>query len=101
MVSRGPRAVWSSRRRVLAGLALGFYAILLAVSPVLCHDLACHVKSATHCDACQANPLASPVETRATLHVPPLPAAGETPCEDEQREEQGGVARTSGRSPPA
>jgi len=81
-------------------LAVTVYAALVMASPVLCHDLACHAKSRTHCDACLASPLASPVEARTALDVPPLPAAGETPCDDEQREEQPGAARTSGRSPP-
>lgn len=56
---RGPRA------RTLVALTLAIYAVLLVVSPLLHHDLACHVKSAAHCDACIANPMASRVETGA------------------------------------
>lgn len=58
---RGPRA------RTLVALTLAIYAALLLVSPLLHHDLACHVKSAAHCDACVANPMASRVETGAAL----------------------------------
>ena len=49
----------SGRRRLLAALALSLYGLLAAISPALHHDLACHVKSPGHCDACVANPLAS------------------------------------------
>jgi hypothetical protein len=55
----GPRA------RSLVALTLAIYAVLLVVSPLLHHDLACDVKSVAHCDACVANPRASRVETGA------------------------------------
>jgi hypothetical protein len=101
MVSYARRTGWWRRHRLLAAVALTLYAALMAVSPVLCHDLACHLKSATHCDACLAHPSASPAEARTSLDAPALVAAGETPCHDDHREEQGRAARTSGRSPPA
>jgi hypothetical protein len=100
MVSFVRRSRGGARYRLCAAVALTLYAVLLAAGPVLCHDLACHMKSAPHCDACVAHPVASSVESRV-LDIPPLPAAGETPRDDEQRELQRGAARTSGRSPPA
>ena len=37
-------------------LGVTCYVLALAVAPLLHHDLECHVKSPTHCDACMANP---------------------------------------------
>src|SRR3954468_998356 len=65
MVGSRTGTSWSRRRRVLGGLALGLYGLLIAVSPALHHDLACHVKSPAHCDACVANSPASRAEPRA------------------------------------
>jgi len=39
-------------RRATIALTLGLYAILLAVGPFSHHDLACHLKSPTHCTTC-------------------------------------------------
>ena len=40
------------RRVAIAALATGLYALALAVGPVEHHDLACHLKSRTHCATC-------------------------------------------------
>src|SRR5262249_5524449 len=69
MVTCRPTRGWR-RHRLLAAVALSLYALLLAVSPVLHHDLACHVKSPTHCDACVANSPASRVEATTVAIVP-------------------------------
>lgn len=58
-----------SRRWIALGVAL--YAVVLVASPVLHHDLACHLKAPTHCDACTANPLGS----RADVVACPAPAS--------------------------
>ena len=55
------------RARTLIALTLAVYGALLLVNPLLHHDLACHVKSAAHCDACVANPMASRVETGVAI----------------------------------
>jgi hypothetical protein len=47
--SSGPRH--GSLARATA-LTAGLYALVLVVGPVLHHDLACHLKSRTHCTAC-------------------------------------------------
>jgi len=62
------RRGWS-RRWILLGIAV--YAVVLVASPVLHHDLACHLKAPTHCDACTANPLGSRVDVVGC----PAPAA--------------------------
>jgi hypothetical protein len=100
MVSGGPRAFWSSRRRALAALALSLYAVLLAVSPVLHHDLACHMKSPTHCDACAANPLASRVETAVLTVLPGLPLSGEVAAPPARLDHGTPFTTAAGRAPP-
>jgi hypothetical protein len=35
---------------------LSCYVLALDVAPLLHHDLECHVKSPTHCNACMASP---------------------------------------------
>jgi hypothetical protein len=101
MVGARPRGDWSSRRRLLGALALSLYAVLAAISPALHHDLACHVKSPGHCDACVANPLASRTEPATGLDAPPMRAVGETPIYAEPREHWAPVAPARGRAPPS
>lgn len=79
---------------------LAVYALLLAVNPVLHDDLACHLKSPTHCSACTASPSASRVEAMgASLPAPvslgsvePLPRSSETHTP---------LVVRAGRAPPA
>ena len=101
MVDRRTRGSWSGRRRLLGALALALYGLLIAISPALHHDLACHVKSPGHCDACVANSPASRAEPRAALDAPLLVATGELPSSTQPREHRTPLAPTSGRSPPA
>jgi len=82
-------------------IALALYTLLASLSPALHHDLACHVKSPTHCDACVANPLASRTEPTAGLLAPPMGAMGEPPAHAESREHYAPVTAASGRAPPA
>jgi hypothetical protein len=101
MVGARPHAAWSGRRRWLGALALSLYALLAAISPALHHDLACHVKSPAHCDACVANPQASRTEPAAGLDAPAMRAMGEPPVGAEPPEHRAPVAPASGRAPPA
>jgi hypothetical protein len=64
------------RLRSLAILGLVAYVVVLLVSPVLHHDLACHLKTPGHCDACAASPLASRAETAAASTPPRLDGIG-------------------------
>jgi hypothetical protein len=91
----------SRRARLLGALALSLYALLVAISPALHHDLACHVKSPAHCDACVANSPASRAEPRTSLEAPLLTLAGEAPGCQQAQEHRASFAPTSGRSPPA
>jgi hypothetical protein len=40
------------RLRGVLGLSLGLYLAVLVAGPALHHDLACHLKSRTHCTSC-------------------------------------------------
>ena len=88
------------RLRLLALVGLVLYTIVLFASPLLHHDLACHVKTPAHCDACAMSPVASRVESSAVAGLPGLARAGtvETPREVAPRP----FARVaqSGRAPP-
>jgi hypothetical protein len=55
---------------------LAVYALLLAANPLLHHDVACHLKSPTHCTSCTASPWASRIETGVPLVSQQLPDAG-------------------------
>ena len=82
-------------------IGLTLYTLLASLSPALHHDLACHVKSPTHCDACVASPQASRTEPATGLNAPALHALGEPPIGVEPREHWAPVAPASGRAPPA
>jgi hypothetical protein len=94
------RRVLAARRAwVTAGLIL--YGIALATSPLLHHDLVCHLKTPSHCDACHA----SPVAPNAVPHVDVAPPLEASTSRVESREETASLApvshRSSGRAPPA
>ena len=81
-------------------LVLAVYALLLVVNPVLHDDLACHLKSPTHCSACTASPSASRVE--AAGPALPVPAeVGRVECAEHRFEPSTPVLIVAGRSPPA
>jgi len=82
-------------------LGLGCYLLALGAGALRHHDLACHLKSPTHCDACMASP-------------PGLCAAAGAPLDATHLDDAGSVEGTQatalvpmfaihapGRSPPA
>ena len=79
---------------------LAVYALLLAVNPILHDDLACHLKSPTHCSACAASPSALRLESTAPL----LPAPAEAGVVEVAERDVKSVVPlliVAGRSPPA
>jgi hypothetical protein len=79
---------------------LAVYALLLAANPVLHDDLACHLKSPTHCNACTASPSASRVEAvRPNLPVPV--EAGKVEPQQRATETVSPLFVLAGRAPPA
>jgi hypothetical protein len=89
------------RLRPLAVFGLALYVFVLLVSPVLHHDLACHVKTPGHCDACAASPVASRAESKASVAAPAL-EPGQTLDAAQSRVPRAtrGVS-VDGRGPPA
>jgi hypothetical protein len=87
--------------RLWAWLGLAVYSVILVVSPVVHHDLACHVKSPTHCEACAANPLASRVETAVVTVTPVLPPAGDVVPVVHDADGVDPIRIAAGRAPPA
>lgn len=84
-----------------AVIALALYAALLVVGPAAHADLADHVKAASHCQACAANPLAARIEPRVAASAPLLSRAGEVVGVLSDGFVSPASLRTSGRSPPA
>ena len=79
---------------------LAVYVLLLAANPILHDDLACHLKSPTHCSACTASPSASRVEVvGATLPVPV--EAGRVETSDHAAQTRAPLLVLAGRAPPA
>jgi len=80
---------------------LGVYALLLAANPLLHHDVACHLKSPTHCVACTSSPSASRIEADAPLSALMLPEAGRVAGAERLAADTAATFETTGRSPPA
>lgn len=58
-VKQGPS---TQSRSVVAALGVCLYALLIALSPAFHHDIDCHVKAPSHCDACAAGRIPSVVD---------------------------------------
>jgi hypothetical protein len=81
-------------------LGVGLYALLLMVNPVLHDDLACHLKSPTHCNACMASPTASRMEALGPM-LPVLADAGLVELSGQPAIVAVPALALPGRSPPA
>jgi hypothetical protein len=99
MLRVGARTPGRPRIWLLAILAL--YAVLLAASPLLHHDVACHFKSPTHCTGCTASPHASRIDAGPPLPAQSLPDAGLVVSERPESVRTAQRFALSGRSPPA
>jgi hypothetical protein len=89
------------RCRTWIVVALSLYTLVLLGSPILHHDLECHLKRPGHCDACTANPQAPRIETGLGLVAAPLLAAGRVECGHVSSPSAAGFSPTRGRAPPA
>lgn len=87
--------------RPLAFLGLAAYTVVLFASPVLHHDLACHVKTPGHCDACAASPLASRAEAASASTPPRLDGVGLVEATELRAPRLEGRLFGSERAPPA
>ena len=95
----------SGRPRRLVGwafwLGVGFYLLALGVAPLLHHDLECHVKSPTHCNACMASPPGLCSAAGAPLDATSLHDAGRVEAARATTPAHAFAVDTPGRSPPA
>jgi hypothetical protein len=82
-------------------LAVGLYAVILTVGPILHHDLACHLKSRTHCTVCVVSVTAPGTCGSAGLMTADLRADGDIAFERALAVTPVSVALLVGRSPPA
>jgi hypothetical protein len=91
-----------SRGRGLASTAiLGLYALVLVLTPLLHHDLDCHFKTPTHCQACVANPMAAPAAVAWVVGSQLLPEAGEVAVAERRCAPKPLRVEIPGRAPPA
>jgi hypothetical protein len=82
-------------------LGVGFYLLFLAVSPLLHHDLECHLKTPSHCGACMASPPGLGAAPGAPLDATHLLDAGRVKVERAVAPEPTIAVDAPGRSPPA
>jgi hypothetical protein len=97
--ARGPE-----RRPRLYGavsLTLGLYALVLLIGPAQHHDLACHLKSRTHCTTCIASVSASGTPATSGLLAVDLPEGRSLICETPDVAPCPAITSRFGRSPPA
>jgi hypothetical protein len=85
--------------RLKAVLAL--YVLAAALLPFGHHDLACHIKSATHCTTCTVGSSAEAAADPAVLARFWFLEAGETVCEPVDQPQSSLAIATSGRAPPS
>lgn len=83
------------------GLTLGLYAVVLLVGPALHHDLACHLKSRTHCTSCVIGVSAPGAQGASGLLAEDLRDAGGLRRDAAGAAPAAAVAPPQGRSPPA
>ena len=95
-MSVGPR-----RRGIAAAAILVVYALILAATPLLHHDLDCHFKTPTHCQACLASPAAAPTAISVVGWSGPLPEAGRAFAAPRLLSPLTVRVEISGRAPPA
>lgn len=87
-------------RRLPLQVAL-LHALVASAAPLLHHDLACHVKTPTHCDACVQTPMGPRAEVGFTLERPRLTDLGHVPGPLATGPAPEPVLKRSGRAPPA
>ena len=88
----------STSAGILAGLLL--QGLVLSATPFQHHDLECHLRSATHCTACVATPLASRVERASGPDATQLLLTGRLLTHHESAPRVYDRSPTSSRGPP-
>jgi hypothetical protein len=96
---QGPRARPSSRRLIRAVLMA--YALVVGLLPLSHHDVACYLKSSTHCASCLVSGSAESASHAAALEAVHLTDAGNATSDPAVSVSSVPLGTCSGRSPPA
>lgn len=80
---------------------LALYVLAAALMPLAHHDLACHLKSTTHCTTCLVGSAAEAAADPAVLARFRLHDAGATVSDPVTEPASAPLRITSGRAPPA
>jgi hypothetical protein len=81
-------------------LAASLYVLVLAASPLLHHDFACHQRAPGHCGACIAQPSALRAPDSIGISAQRLADAGPIEARVEREPRLSVAVPTPGRSPP-
>jgi hypothetical protein len=92
--------VATRRLRVLALLCAALYTFVVEANPVRHHDLVCHSKTPTHCEACAQSPVVSGTEAHFRLEQPALLDLGHVADRRGTAVHAQPVLPRSGRAPP-
>jgi|SRR6476620_3382223 hypothetical protein len=82
-------------------VVLALYVLAAAIMPFGHHDLACHIKSTTHCTTCTVGSSAEAAADPAVLARFWLHDAGETVSETVDQPQTSLALSASGRAPPS
>jgi len=85
---------------VLALLCAALYTFMAEANPVRHHDLVCHSKTPTHCEACAQSPAVSGTEAHFRLEQPVLRDLGDVADGRGTAVHFQPVLPRSGRAPP-
>jgi hypothetical protein len=93
-----------ARRRVTSWsvrLVVAAYVLAAALLPLAHHDIACHLKSATHCSTCIIGSAGDLASDETPLRSTALDAAGWTAAESHAALASASTTATTGRAPPS
>src|SRR5262245_11617961 len=76
------------------------YVLAMALLPLTHHDIACHLKSSTHCTTCLVGSAADLASDETTLGSSTLDDAGRAGIEGSARPDSLSLPTPSGRAPP-
>ena len=91
----------ATTRRPQLKLVLVLYMVAAALMPLAHHDIACHLKSTTHCTTCNVGSSAETSSDVAALSAVVLDEAGYTTAEPDATILSVSVLAESGRAPPS
>jgi len=96
-------AVRAARRRASWWLnsIIAVYVLAMALLPLTHHDIACHLKSSTHCTTCLIGSAADLATGETSLGSSILDDAGQAGIEASAQPDSLSLPTPSGRAPPA